>query len=133
MKKTAAAVAAIAFVLSSPASAQSANPAHQPMPPGMHDRYEGQPSHGVSTHVQPIKEHWLPHGPRRHRVTAIVVYVPAIGWVNLPYYYAPSAPLYVDRDPPDYAYRDANGFYYWFEPWSGSKSILAYGHSARPA
>src|SRR5258708_13882108 len=51
MKKTAAAVAAIAFVMPGLASAQSADLAHQPMPPGMHDKYEGQPSHGVSTHV----------------------------------------------------------------------------------
>ncbi len=73
MKKT---DAAIALVMPSLASAQSANRAHQPMAPGMHDEYEGQPSHRDSTHLQPRKEHW-PHGPQRRRVTAIVVYVPA--------------------------------------------------------
>jgi len=54
-----------------------------------------------------------PDATHRHRVTTIIVYVPAIGSVSVPYYYAPWAPAYVDQDPSVDAYRDPSGFYYW--------------------
>jgi hypothetical protein len=65
----------------------------------------------ASAHPAREREEHRPHGHHRHRITTIVVYVPALG---VPYYsYAPPTSGYVDQDPPEYAYRDLSGFYYW--------------------
>ena len=52
----------------------------------------------------------------RHGHRIVYVYVPVyvpVGAGYYPYYYAPAVPMYVDQDPPYYAYREPNGFYYW--------------------
>ena len=117
MKTIAGALLATVLTVPGFAAAQYANRPHEsmgrtglPMPSGIHDKYGSELSHGASAPAYPMHK---PDGAHRHKVTAIFVYVPAIGSVSVPYYYGPSAPLYVDQDPPAGAYRDLSGLYYW--------------------
>ena len=116
MKTIAAALIATLFAMPGLAAAQFRSPGHDSMPMGMsmpsgiHQKYGAQPSHTMPTPAYPTKK---AEGAHRHKVTAVIVYVPAVGSVSVPYYYYPSAPPYVDLDPPADAYRDLNGFYYW--------------------
>ena len=115
MKTIAAALIATVFTVPGMALAQYSNRMHEgrtglPMPSGIRDKYGTQPSHGEAEPAYPTHR---PDGPHRHKVTTIFVYVPAIGPVSVPYYYAPSVPLYVEQDPPAGAYRDLSGLYYW--------------------
>ena len=122
MKTIAAALIATLLAIPGLAAAQFASPGHEsvargmPVPSGIHEKYGTQPSYPVSTPAYPMKR---PDGTHRNKVTAIIVYVPAIGSVSVPYYLDPSAPLYVDQDPPADAYRDSSGFYYWCPSPSG--------------
>jgi hypothetical protein len=115
MKSIAAAALAItAFVAPALSSAQYPNGTRPTLLPDLHGKHEVQVLHSATTPARPNKEHEQPSGQHRHRVNTILIYVPTIGSFDVPYYYyAPSTPVYVDRDPPDYAYRDSNGFYYW--------------------
>jgi len=113
MKRIVGAIIASA-VLSGPALAADlpSRGAREPMLGGVHESYDGQASRGLVAPAQQTREQKA-HGHHRHRVTAIIVFVPAIGWVNVPYYYSPTAPVYAGEDPPDDAYREPSGFFYW--------------------
>jgi len=94
------------------ATGAASSGSRETVPAPMHEKYDAQPSRGATAPAHVSRER-RPHEIHRHRITAIVVYVPAFASVGPSYYYVPSAPSYVDRDPPDYAYREPNGFYYW--------------------
>ena len=86
--------------------------AHGSTPTGVHEKDDARTPRAIALPGLSSMER-RPDGTRRHRVTAIV-YVPAIRSPTVPFYYLPSAPsLYLDPDPPDDAYRDPSGFYYW--------------------
>jgi len=116
VNRIAVAVIATALLTASGVVAADAwNSSHAPMRTGIQERYDGQASQGRAAPVQRTREHGA-YATHRHRVAAIV-FVPALGPV--PYYYAPAAPSYVDQDPPDNAYREPSGFYYWCPDPSG--------------
>jgi len=115
MRRIAAAVATAAMLSALPgfaATGAASSGSRETVPAPMHEKYDAQPSRGATAPAHVSRER-RPHEIHRHRITAIVVYVPAFASVGPSYYYVPSAPSYVDRDPPDYAYREPNGFYYW--------------------
>jgi len=85
---------------------------HEAAPAVMPQKSDAQASHGAASRAQSMKEH-RPHEGHRHRVVVVIVYPPTLGSVDVPYYYAPSTAVYVEQDPPSYAYREPSGFYYW--------------------
>jgi hypothetical protein len=90
---------------------------NEPIPAAIHANHDGQ---GAQAAGVPHPMHGQrPDGPHRHKVVAVIVYVPTFGPVSAPYYYAPGAPVYVDQDPPDGAYSEPSGFYYWCSDPSG--------------
>ena len=109
MKRIAVAVAAAAMLNASPglAATDAASGPREAAPAAM---YVERNAHAATPPTQRGKER-RPYGHHRHRI--VVIYVPAYAAFGAPYYYAPSVPYYVDQDPPDYAYRELNGFYYW--------------------
>jgi hypothetical protein len=113
MKSVAAAIVAAAMLgASGRATADMvANRPNEALPAGIREMHDRQAEQGAGT-PHPMHSH-RPDGPHRHKVVAIFIYIPTIGVVNAPYYYAPGAPLYVDQDPPDGAYSEPSGFYYW--------------------
>ena len=116
MKIIAAALIATSFAMPGLSAAQFVNPGHESVtrgmsvPSGVLEKYWAQGPHAPSAPAYPTKR---PDGTHRHQVTAVIVFVPAIGSVSVPSYYGPATPLYVNQDPPADAYRDLNGFYYW--------------------
>jgi hypothetical protein len=83
---------------------------HDAAPAAMHEKGDVHASHGEAPPLS-MKEH-KPRERHPHRVV-VIVYPPMLGSVDVPYFSTPYAPLYVDQDPPSYAYREPNGFYYW--------------------
>jgi hypothetical protein len=112
MRTVVAALATAIMLIAVPAHAAvdaAASGGREYTPSSAHEKNGAQTAHGAMTPGQTKKER-RPHGAHHHRIAAIVIYVPAYG---TPYYYAPPIPGYVDQDPPDYAYQEPNGFYYW--------------------
>jgi len=112
MKRIAAAIATAMLTTPGLASADmAASRINDPTPAGVLEMHVGQGAEGAGMAAHTTNGHgWYRHHP--HKVIAILVFVP--GSVNMPYaYYGPAAPAYVDQDPPDGAYRELNGFYYW--------------------
>jgi hypothetical protein len=110
-----AAAIIVAAMLTVPALAAAdvaPNRANEPISAGMHEKHDGQGAQGTGTHGSPSPGHKTDRH-HRHKVIAVVVYVPDIRPVNAPYFYAPDTPVFVDQDPPEGAYRELNGFYYW--------------------
>src|SRR5262249_15170960 len=111
-------IAAVFFV-AGPASAEAMwGRTREAAPVGMHAQHDSVAPRAPMPFAHPMREH-RPDGHHRHRVTAVIVYVPAVGFVNLPYYYSSLSPAYVEQDPPEDAYREPSGFYYWCPDPSG--------------
>jgi hypothetical protein len=89
-----------------------ANRGNGPVPSSIQQKHNALGAQEPGTNGRSTRGHGS-DGHHRNKVLAIVVYVPETRPVNAPYYYAPDTPAYVDQDPPDGAYRELNGFYYW--------------------
>jgi hypothetical protein len=112
MSKIAAAVMVAAMLIGPGIAAADtgASRTNDPIATGMHDKRDEK---GAGSGANGQAYGHRQDGRHRPRVVAILVYVPEIRPVNAPYYYAPDTPVYIDQDPPDGAYREVNGFYYW--------------------
>ena len=125
MKFVEALVCALSCAILTASSAQaSQEKAEDALPGSARDRYSTERSRPTRPPAYPAHA----HGSERHhhhRIAAIVVYVPIAGTSYVPYYYAPAAPAYVEQEPPQDAYRDLSGFFYWCSSPAGYYPYVA--------